>query len=64
LITPYVASRLAFACSPKGKFLGLDVNGKKVSFTENVFYEFRAKKIVQVWSVIDKAAIEAQLQDI
>ena len=59
---PYVASRLAFDCSPKGKFLGLDVNGKRVSFTENVFYEFRAGKIVQVWSVIDKAAIEAQLQ--
>jgi predicted ester cyclase len=58
---PYVASRLAFDCSPKEKFLGLDVNGKRVSFTENVFYEFRAGKIVQVWSVIDKAAIEAQL---
>ena len=58
---PYIASRLAFDCSPKGKFLGLDVNGKRVSFTENVFYEFRAGKIVQVWSVIDKAAIEAQL---
>jgi predicted ester cyclase len=58
---PYVASRLAFDCSPKGKFLGLDVNGKRVSFTENVFYEFRAGKIVEVWSVIDKAAIEAQL---
>ena len=61
---PYVASRLAFDCSPKGRFLGLDVNGKKVSFTENVFYEFRAERIVQVWSVIDKAAIEAQLQEI
>jgi predicted ester cyclase len=58
---PYVASRLAFDCSPRGKFLGLDVNGKRVSFTENVFYEFRAEKIVRVWSVIDKTAIEAQL---
>ena len=29
---PYVASRLAFDCSPKGAFLGLDVNGKRVSF--------------------------------
>ncbi|WP_336605525.1 ester cyclase [Chromohalobacter canadensis] len=28
-------------------------------FAENVFYEFRDEKIVQVWSVIDKAAIEA-----
>lgn len=58
---PYVACRLAFDCSPRGRFLGLPVNGKKVCFSENVFYEFRAGKIVQVWSVIDKAAIEAQL---
>jgi predicted ester cyclase len=58
---PYVASRLAFDCAPKGRFLGLDVNGSRVSFTENVFYEFRGGKIVQVWSVIDKVAIEAQL---
>jgi len=58
---PYVASRLEFDCAPKGTFLGLDVNGKRVSFTENVFYEFRSEKIWQVWSVIDKAAIEAQL---
>ncbi|WP_413988716.1 ester cyclase [Labrys okinawensis] len=58
---PYIASRLCFDCSPRGSFLGLPVNGKKVRFSENVFYEFRAGKIVQVWSVIDKAAIEAQL---
>jgi len=58
---PYLASRLGFDCTPKGKFLGLHVNGKRVSFTENVFYEFRREKIWQVWSVIDKAAIEAQL---
>lgn len=58
---PRVASRLAFNCAPKGKFLGLDVNGKRVSFAENVFYEFRGEKIETVWSVVDKAAIEAQL---
>jgi predicted ester cyclase len=58
---PYIASRLAFDCTPKGKFLGLRVNGKRVRFTENVFYEFRTEKIWRVWSVIDKAAIEAQL---
>ncbi|WGS01845.1 ester cyclase [Bradyrhizobium sp. ISRA443] len=57
----HVASRLAFDCSPKEKFLGLDINGKRVAFAENVFYEFRDGKIVRVWSVIDKAAIEAQL---
>jgi predicted ester cyclase len=37
------------------------VNGKRVSFAENVFYEFRARKVWRVWSVIDKAAIQAQL---
>jgi predicted ester cyclase len=58
---PYIASRLAFDCSPKARFLGLDVNGKRVSFAENVFYEFRREKIWRVWSIIDKAAIEAQL---
>jgi predicted ester cyclase len=58
---PHVASRLAFDCAPKGIFLGLAVNGKRVSFAENVIYAFRARKIVHVWSVIDKAAIETQL---
>ena len=58
---PHVASRLGFNCTPKGKFLGLHVNGKRVSFTEHVFYKFRGEKIEQVWSIIDKAAIEAQL---
>ncbi len=59
---PYIASRLTFECSPKGKFLGLLVNGTEISFTENVFYEFGKDKIERVWSVIDKAAIETQLK--
>jgi predicted ester cyclase len=59
---PLIASRLAFDCRPTGTFLGLPVNGRRVSFTENVFYEFRAGKVWNVRSVIDKAAIEAQLQ--
>jgi predicted ester cyclase len=58
---PYVASRLNFDCAPNGLFLGLPVNGRRVRFAENVFYRFRAGKIDEVWSVIDKAAIEAQL---
>ena len=58
---PHVASRLQFDCAPKAKFLGLDVNGRRVSFAENVFYEFRSGRIWQVWSIVDKAAIEAQL---
>src|SRR5258708_29772534 len=58
---PHVASRLRFECTPKGSFLGLEVNGRKVSFAENVFYEFDERKIKAGWSIIDKAAIEAQL---
>ncbi|MDQ7250820.1 ester cyclase [Dongia sedimenti] len=58
---PLIAARLAFDCSPKGAFLGLPVNGRRVAFTENVFYRWRDGKIAAVWSVIDKAAIEAQL---
>jgi predicted ester cyclase len=60
--TPHVAARLVFDCSPKGAFLGLPVNGQRVSFAENVFYEFDGTKIARVWSVIDRSAIEAQLQ--
>lgn len=58
---PRVASRLQFDCTPIGMFLGLPVNGKRVRFAENVFYEFDGNKIQQVWSVIDKAAVEKQL---
>ncbi|HET9596862.1 MAG TPA: ester cyclase [Anaeromyxobacteraceae bacterium] len=58
---PLLGARLRFECTPRGTFLGLHVNGRRVSFTENVFYEFRGERIAQVWSVIDKAAIEAQL---
>jgi len=34
----------------------------RVSFTENVFYELNEGRIMNVWSVIDKAAVEAQLE--
>lgn len=59
--TPFIASRLQFICTPRGDFLGLPINGRKITFSENVFYEFLDGKIRHVWSVIDKAAIEAQL---
>lgn len=58
---PYVASRLRFDCTPRGMFLGLPINGRRVRFCENVFYRFELSRIVEVWSIIDKAAIEAQL---
>lgn len=58
---PRIAARLKFDCTPVGTFLGLAVNGRRLSFCENVFYEFRDGEIWRVWSVIDKTAIEAQL---
>lgn len=33
---------LNFDCTPAGRFLGLDINGQRVSFSENVFYEYVA----------------------
>jgi len=58
---PLVAARLEFDCSPPGRFLGLEVNGRQVSFTENVIYRYDGSRIGQVWSVIDRAAIARQL---
>lgn len=58
---PRVAARLLFDCTPCGMLFDLPVNGRRVRFTENVFYEFQDRRIVNVWSVIDKAAIAAQL---
>jgi predicted ester cyclase len=58
---PVIGSRLTFDCTPVGRFLDLAIDGRRVSFTENVFYRFRDGRIVEVWSVVDKAAIEAQL---
>jgi steroid delta-isomerase-like uncharacterized protein len=59
-----VASRLDFEIRPRGEFMGLPVNGRRISFSENVFYEFESGKIGRVWSVIDRSAIEAQLRQI
>lgn len=58
---PRIAARLAFDCTPRTGFIGLTFDGRKVAFTENVFYTFQGTKIASVWSIVDKAAIEAQL---
>lgn len=58
---PHIAARLMFDCSPKGQFLGLNIDGRRISFAENVFYEVRGGKIVDVFSAIDKTAIENQI---
>ncbi|WP_225767578.1 ester cyclase [Inquilinus sp. Marseille-Q2685] len=58
---PVVGARLLFDCTPKGELFGLAVNGRRVSFAENVFYRFADGKIEDVWSVIDQAVVRAQL---
>ena len=56
-----VAARLWFDCTPRGSFLGLPVNGRRVQFAEHVFYRFEDGQIKTVWSVLDKSAVEAAL---
>jgi predicted ester cyclase len=58
---PRIASRLHFDCTPRGMLFDLPVNGKRIKFAENVFYEFSARRIRKVWSIIDKAAVAQQL---
>ena len=59
--TTTVASRLNFDCTPAGRFLDLDVNGRRVAFSEHVLYEFEGRLIRRVWSLIDRVALAAQL---
>lgn len=42
---PHIAARLRFDCAPVGTYLGLPVNGRRVSFCENVFYALQDGKI-------------------
>lgn len=58
---PHIAARLTFDCTPVGELFDVPVNGRRVQFTENVFYTFAAGRIVNVESVIDKAAMAAQV---
>lgn len=57
-----IASRLRFDCTPIGEFLGVPVNGRRIVFHEHAFYTLREGKIAEVFSVIDKAAVEAQVR--
>jgi predicted ester cyclase len=56
-----IAARLSFDCRPVALFLGLPVNGRRVLFNEHVFYRGHKGKISEVWSIVDKAGLEAQL---
>lgn len=55
-----VAARLWFDCSPQGSFLGIRVDGRRISFAEHVFYRLHRGRIDQVWSLLDKEAIRDQ----
>ncbi|PLC50906.1 ester cyclase [Pollutimonas subterranea] len=58
----HVASRLRFDCTPVQEFLGVPVNGRRVVFHEHAFYTLREGKIAEVFSLIDKTAVEAQVR--
>jgi predicted ester cyclase len=56
-----VACRLVFTCTPTGEFLGFTPNGHRLTFAEHVFYDFRDGRIAAVTSMIDRHAIQTQL---
>jgi steroid delta-isomerase-like uncharacterized protein len=56
-----VACRLVFACTPTRDFLGFTPNGRRLTFAEHVFYDFRDGRIAAVTSMIDRYAIQTQL---
>jgi predicted ester cyclase len=56
-----VACRLRFECTPVEVFQGLQPTGRPVVFAEHVFYQFEDDRIVQVWSLLDLAALQGQL---
>lgn len=57
-----IACRLTFDCLPVGEFLGLEPTGRRVSFAEHAFYRFAGDRIAEVWSLIDREAVERQLK--
>lgn len=59
----HLASRLRFDCTPLHELLGAPVNGRRVVFHEHAFYTLRDGKITEVFSIVDKAAIEAQITE-
>ena len=56
-----VSCRLFFRCTPRRTFLGFEPTGGQISFAEHVFYRFDDRRIAEVWSVIDREAIRAQV---
>ena len=56
-----VAARLLFDCTPQRDFLGFTPDGRRLVFAEHVFYRYRDGRIAEVTSLIDRAAVAAQL---
>ena len=56
-----VSCRLFFQCTPRRAFLGFEPTGSRIRFAEHVFYRIDDRKIIEVWSMIDKQAIRDQL---
>ena len=62
-----IAARLLISATPQATFLGLPASGaqfgsKKLRFAEHVFYRLHENRIVEVWSLLDHAALEAQVK--
>lgn len=55
-----IACKLDFNCTPEKEFLGLKPNGRKISFSEHVFYRLRDGRISEVRSLIDRDAVARQ----
>jgi predicted ester cyclase len=56
-----VACRIFFRCTPQHEWQGWQPSGQTISFAEHVFYRFLDGKIEEVWSLLDRDAIAAQL---
>ena len=57
-----ISARLWFDCRPQGTFLGISVDGRRVSFAEHVFYRLQDGRIGRVWSLLDRKAISDQVE--
>jgi predicted ester cyclase len=59
-----LASRLLFDCTPRYDNLGRITDGRPLHVVDHVFYEFRDGRIASVVSLVDRAAIHAQLRPV
>ena len=57
-----IACRILFVTTPQSEFLGFPATGARLTFAEHVFYDFVDNRIAAVTSLIDRYAIQSQLQ--